>query len=138
MLYPGKLIYAVLPYPWAARIYIVVHSALAFVAMLVLMRSWGTSWVGSGLSALAYAFGAPILFQYCNIIYLVGAAWLPLGVHAVDRWLRLGRYWGVLELAIVLSMQVLGGDPQVAYLLGSQAAPMRSCSISAVDDSTRT
>ena len=32
-----------------------------------------------------------ILFQYCNIIYLVGAAWLPLGIHAVDRWVRLGR-----------------------------------------------
>ena len=74
--------------------------------------------VWSALSALAYAFGAPILFQYCNVIYLVGAAWLPLGVHAVDRWVRLGRRWGLLELAVVLSMQVLGGDPQAAYLLG--------------------
>jgi hypothetical protein len=118
VLYPGKLIYAAMPYPWAARIYIVVHSALAFVAMLVLMRSWGTSWIGSGLSALGYAYGAPILFQYCNVIYLVGAAWLPLGVHAVDRWLRLGRRWGLWELAVVLSMLVLGGDPEVAYVLG--------------------
>jgi hypothetical protein len=118
VLYPGKLIYAALPYPWAARVYIVLHSALAFVAMLVLMRSWGTSWIGSGLSALGYAFGGPILFQYCNVIYLVGAAWLPLGIHAVDRWLRLGRTWGLWELAVVLSMLVLGGDPEVAYLLG--------------------
>ena len=100
------------------RVYIVAHSALAFFAMLLLMRSWGTTWFGSSLSALAYAFGAPILFQYCNVIYLIGAAWLPLGVHAVDRWARLGRRWGLLELAIVLSMQTLGGDPQVAYLLG--------------------
>ena len=82
------------------------------------MRGWGTTWFGSSLSALAYAFGAPILFQYCNIIYLIGAAWLPLGVHAVDRWVRLGRRWGLLGLAIVLSMQTLGGDPQAAYLLG--------------------
>ena len=118
VLYPGKLVFAVLPYAWAARIYIVAHSALAFLTMLVLMRSWGTSWFGSALSALAYAFGAPILFQYCNIIYLIGAAWLPLGIHAVDRWVRLGRRWGLLELAIVLSMQMLGGDPQAAYLLG--------------------
>ena len=29
-----------------------------------------------------------------------------------------GRRWGLLELAIVLSMQMLGGDPQAAYLLG--------------------
>ena len=118
VLYPGKLVFAILPYAWAARVYVVVHTALAFVAMLVLMRSWRTSWVGSALGALSYAFGAPILFQYSNVIYLVGAAWLPLGFHAVDRWVRLGRRWGLVELAIVLAMQTLGGDPQSAYLLG--------------------
>ena len=118
VLYPGKLIFAIMPYAWGARIYIVVHSALAFLNMLILMRSWGTSWFGSALSALSYAFGAPVLFQYCNVIFLIGAAWLPLGLHAVDQWVRLGRRWGVLELAIVLSMQTLGGDPQGAYLLG--------------------
>jgi Bacterial membrane protein YfhO len=121
VLYPGKLVFAVLPYAWGARVYIVAHSALAFLGMLVLMRGWGITWFGSALSAFAYAFGAPILFQYCNVIYLVGAAWLPLGVHAVDRWVRLGRPWGLLALAVVLSMQVLGGDPQVGYLLGLAA-----------------
>lgn len=118
VLYPGKLIYAVLPYPLAARVYIVAHAALAFLAMLITARAWGVSWVGSGLAALTYAFGAPILFQYCNIIYLVGAAWLPLGFLAVDRWLTAGSRWALLGLAVVLAMQVLGGDPQAAYLLG--------------------
>jgi hypothetical protein len=90
VLYPGKLVFAILPYAWGARAYILAHSALAFLSMLVLMRSWGTSWIGSALSAMAYAFGGPVLFQYSNIIYLIGAAWLPLGLHAVDRWVRLG------------------------------------------------
>ena len=120
--YPGKLVFAVLPYAWGARIYIVMHTALAFGAMLVLLRSWGISWAGSGLGALSYTFGAPILFQYCNVIFLVGAAWLPLGMRAVDRWVRLGRLWGLWELAAVLAMQVLGGDPQAAYLLGLAGA----------------
>src|SRR4051812_13479261 len=97
VLYPGKVIYGVLPYAWGARIYTVAHTMLAFAAMLALMRNWGTSWTGSTVSALAYAFGAPILFQYCNIIFLVGAAWTPLGFHAVDRWLRLGLRVGLLE-----------------------------------------
>jgi hypothetical protein len=122
VLYPGKLVFAVLPYAWGARIYIVMHTALAFVAMVVLLRSWGISGSGTGLGALSYAFGAPILFQYCNVIYLVGAAWLPMGIHAVDRWLRLGRRWGLWELAAALAMQVLGGDPQGAYLLGLAGA----------------
>ncbi len=118
VLYPGKILLAMMPYAWGARAYVMAHTALAFLAMLILMRSWQTSWVGSALSGLSYSFGTPILFQYSNIIYLVGAAWLPLGFYAVDRWVRLGRRRGLVELAIVLAMQTLGGDPQSAYLLG--------------------
>lgn len=118
VLYPGKIIYALFPYAWGARLYIVAHVVLAFGSMMALMRSWRASWTAAGLSALAYAFSGPILFQYCNVIYLVGAAWLPLGFLAVDRWARLGSHRALLGLAFVLAMQTLGGDPQVAYLLG--------------------
>ena len=121
VLYPGKLIYALVSYPWAARLYIVMHAGLAFVGMLITLRAWDVGWIGSGLGALSYAFGAPILFQYCNIIYLVGAAWLPLGFLTVDSWLRKGSHAALLGLAVVLSMQILGGDPQSAYLLGLSA-----------------
>jgi hypothetical protein len=123
VLYPPKLIFALCPYPIAARAYVILHSALAFCFMLLLMRAWNTSLVGSAISSLAYAFGAPILFQYCNVIYLIGAAWLPLGFLAVDQWLRLGRRFALLLLSLVLAMQVLGGDPQTAYLLGLAAIP---------------
>ena len=42
VLYPGKVVFAVLPYAWGARAYILAHSALAFArSMLVLMRAWG-------------------------------------------------------------------------------------------------
>lgn len=118
VLYPGKILYALFPYAWGARLYIIAHVVLAFGAMMSLMRSWRASWAAAGLSALAYAFSGPILFQYCNVIYLVGAAWLPLGFLAVDRWIRLGSRWALLGLAFILAMQTLGGDPQAAYLLG--------------------
>ena len=55
------------------------------------------------------------------MIFLVGAAWLPLGLLAADRWVRLGRRRGLLGLAVVLAMQALGGDPETAYLLGLAA-----------------
>jgi len=114
VLYPGKILYAMFPYPLAARLYIVAHTILAFAAMWVLLRSWRASAVASALAALGYAFGAPVLFQYCNVIYLVGAAWTPLGFHAADRWLRLGHRSGLIELAVVLALLVLGGDPESA------------------------
>ena len=118
VLYPGQLIYRALPYAWGARIYTVAHTLLAFAGMYRLMRGWETSRTGSGLAALSYAFGAPILFQYCNIIYLVGAAWTPWGMGAIDRWARLGRRRSCLGLGVVLAMQTLGGDPESSYILG--------------------
>ncbi|WP_406699766.1 hypothetical protein V5E97_13015 [Singulisphaera sp. Ch08] len=118
VLYPGKILYAVFPYAWGARLYVIAHTILAFVAMLALMRSWGTSWTGSTVSALSYAFAAPILFQYCNIIFLVGAAWTPLGFRAADRWVRRGERMALLQLAVILAMQTLGGDPQSTYITG--------------------
>src|SRR5262249_14315505 len=78
VLYPGKLIFALLPYAWASRVYVIAHTGLAWLAMLVLMRSWGAGAVGSAIAAVAYAFAGPVLFQSSNVIYLVGAAWLPL------------------------------------------------------------
>jgi len=63
--------------------------------------------VGSSLGAIAYAFGAPVLGLYCNVIYLVGAAWAPLGLLAVDSLVRLKQHRAVLELATVLALQVL-------------------------------
>lgn len=118
VLYPGKFVFAVTPYPLGARLYVIGHTLLALATMAVLLRSWGLSATATTLGALAYGFGAPVLFQYCNIIYLVGAAWMPLGFHALDQWLRHGRRWAVLELAVVLAMETLGGDPEEAYLTG--------------------
>ena len=117
VLYPGKLIYSLLPYAWGARVYILAHQLLAVAGMYALMRRWRTGRAGSGIAALGYAFGAPILFQYCNVIFLVGAAWVPWAFRAVDRWLCGGHRWAPAELAAILAMQTLGGDPQAAYVV---------------------
>jgi hypothetical protein len=114
--YPGKICFALLPYPWSMRLYVVGHELLAFGAMLALAQSLGISFTGAVLAGLCYAFGGPVLSDYFNVIYLVGAAWLPLGFMAADRWLRLGRRPALVGMALVLSMQVLGGDPESAYL----------------------
>ncbi len=68
------------------------------------------------LGGLGYAFGAPVLLQHGNVIFLVGAAWVPWGLRAIDRQLRLRKPCGMAELAVVLALQVLGGDPEAAYL----------------------
>ena len=121
VLYPGKLVYRILPYPLAARAYILLHMAIALAGMIALARSLGIGGVGSVLAGIGYAFGVPVSFQYCNVIFLVGAAWLPWAFRAIDAWVRRGNVRGIAGLAIVLALQVLGGDPQAAYLEGLSA-----------------
>ena len=48
----------------------------------------------------------------------MGAAWVPFGFAAMDRWLRTGHRPSLAVLGAVLAMQTLGGDPEAAYLTG--------------------
>src|SRR5262249_35520974 len=118
VLYPGKIVFALLEPTVADRSYVVGHTLLAFVAQFLLLRSWRLSAVGSAPRAVGYAFGGPVLFQGSNVIYLVGAAWAPLGLLAVDRWVRRRDRRALPGLAVVLAMETLGGDPETAYLTG--------------------
>ncbi len=122
VLYPGKALYAVLPYAWATRLYMIAHTIIAFLGMLILGRSCGISPTGSCLAGLSYAFGAPILLLYSSVIFVVGAAWIPWGLCAIDRLVRHGRRRGAAELAAVLALQVLDGDAEAAYLTAACGA----------------
>jgi hypothetical protein len=114
--YPGKILFALFAYPWATRLYTIAHVVIAWAGMFALARAWRLSSTAASLSAMAYAFGAPVLFQYSNIIFLVGAAWVPWGFLALEWLFHQKRRTGLLGLAIVLALQVLGGDPEAAYL----------------------
>ena len=116
VLYPGKLLYAVVPYSQAARYYIIAHTIVALMGMRALARRLGMSGSAASLAAFSYAFGAPVLSQHSNVIYLVGAAWVPWGFRAIHRLGDPGTRWASIELSIVLALQVLGGDPESAYL----------------------
>ncbi len=122
VLYPGKLVFAAVVYPWAMRLYVIGHVVLAVATMAGLARSVGTSRAGATIAGLAYGFGGPVLFQYSNLIFLVGAAWAPFALRGAVRLLVDGRPIGGVELAAGLALQVLGGDPLTAFLTGLAAA----------------
>ncbi len=120
--YPGKLVFLV-PCDFQLRLhlYIVSHVILAAGATYQVTRRWGCSRHAASLAAVCYALGGNVLFQSCNVVFLVGAAWLPWAVQATDQLLRhrsLPAAWG---LGAVLALMTLGGDPQMAYhvLLGA-------------------
>ena len=121
--YPGKLLF-LLPLDFASKykLYVAGHVLLAAAAAYCLARQWRTSRFGAGLCAVSYAFGGNVLFQYCNVVFLVGAAWLPLALAAAHRMLVARSLRWSLALAVVLALMALGGDPQMAYQAGLLAA----------------
>jgi hypothetical protein len=114
--YPGKLIF-VLPLDFTTKYnwYVAGHVLLAAWGVYRLARHWGASAPAAALGALAYAFSGTVMFQYCNVVFLIGAAWLPLAVLAADRLLTRRRGIDLPITAVVWAMMVLGGDPQAAY-----------------------
>lgn len=116
LFYPGKLMFA-LPLDYTLRYngYIVTHVALAAWGAYRLARHWGASVAAAAIASLSYAFGGSVLFQTCNVIFLIGAAWLPWALLAADQMLAQRRVAWVVLFGAVLALMVTGGDPQMAY-----------------------
>ncbi|MDX2038352.1 MAG: hypothetical protein SFX72_17005 [Isosphaeraceae bacterium] len=116
LFYPVRLITRGLSFGFVERIDILGHLALAAFSAYRLARALGTGHLSACAGASIYALSGPILFQTCNIIFLRGAAWLPLAWEGAHVWVSERRIRGAILLAVASAMQVLGGDPQGAYL----------------------
>jgi hypothetical protein len=114
--YPGQLIFF-LPFGFPAcyKIYIVGHALLAAATSYRLARAWRLSPEASSLVALAFACSGSVLYQYCNIVFLVGAAWIPLVFLEADRMFGRRSFKHAAGCGLVLALMTLGGDPQTAY-----------------------
>ena len=114
--YPGKVL---LVLPWGfglgMRMYVVLHLALAYGGMFWAARSWNCSRAASILAALTYTFCGPVLSYHANIIFLVGAAWLPFALVSGWSLARRPALPAGLGLSCSLAMMILGGDAQLAY-----------------------
>jgi hypothetical protein len=115
LFYPGKLVFALpLDFTLRYKLFVVGHVVLAAIGSYRLARSWQSSRPAAAVSAIAYACGGNVVFQYCNVVFLVGAAWLPFAALAAERMLTCRSWRWSLALAAVLAMMILGGDPQMA------------------------
>ncbi len=118
--YPGKLIFwfRFLSYESRYGIYLAIHVLIAAVSCYWFARRMGCQQGGAAFAAISYAFGGSVLFQVCNVIYLVGAAWLPAALGCL--WLMFRRRsiaWAVAG-GVCCALIVLGGDPQLVYNIG--------------------
>ncbi|MEA1950089.1 MAG: hypothetical protein U9N87_01805, partial [Planctomycetota bacterium] len=117
--YPGKIIFFLpVGFDWAYRLYVLGHLALAAFWSYRLARHWHASIEAAGVCAISYAFCGNVLLQHANVIFLVGAAWLPAAMLATDNMLVRRKLRYAVALGVVLALMTLGGDPQMAYNAG--------------------
>jgi len=116
VLYPGKLVFAMpTSFGFCLTVYVLAHLLLAGWAAYVFSRELRANQNAAILAGLCYELSGQVLFQYCNLIYLVGAAWLPwalLFVYRIGNGKKTSQ--SVVGLSIVLCLMVLGGEPQMA------------------------
>jgi hypothetical protein len=91
------------------------HYFLAFVFTWMYARAIGLSPWSSGLTALAfvYAWFPP---RCCWEWAIVGGAWIPAAFWCVERFLTTGRWKFLFGLTGVLSLQLLAGHFNLAFL----------------------
>jgi len=121
--YPGLLVFWLpLGFSTCYKLYVVGHVGLAAGIAYWVARSWRASVPAAGLCGMAYALAGHVVFQYANVVYLVGAAWLPLALGASARMLARRSFGWAAVLGVALALMVLGGDPQGAYHAGLLSA----------------
>lgn len=115
--YPVKLIFFLpFSYPLLFNIYHLFHYVLCLLGMYYLMISWHFSRKASLFSAMVYTFCGPVLILNTNVIFLVGASWLPLFIKTGGDLLREKRWIKIISPSLILSMMILGGDPEMGVL----------------------
>ncbi|MDO4587995.1 MAG: hypothetical protein Q4C95_11980 [Planctomycetia bacterium] len=149
--YPGKIIFflyslKLATYGFCFKWFILLHFILAWATMFHFMKFWTKSASSAFVASISYVFSGCLLFQYSNVVFLVGAAWFPLAIHWGAKWIQLFRFQSIrmllgksskekqitknnpsesiqvsrqvfylLGFSFVLTMMILGGEPQAAY-----------------------
>jgi len=117
--YPGKLIF-MLPFAFSTClvVYTALHLLVAAYTTFRAARYLKATALASIIAALSFSLGGAVLSQHANIIFLVSAAWLPLGLlYGLQLIRNENRSRACVLLSICLALMLLGGDPQAVVHL---------------------
>lgn len=123
--YPLTWLILLPSFDFGFRLEIVLHVAIALLAMYALLRSMELGVRAAFLGAVAWGLGG-LYLSYVNLLpYLFCAAWLPLTCLYARRFLLRGSRRDFARAALFLGLQLLVGEPttlmQTALLLGAYA-----------------
>jgi len=114
-LYPLNFIFLLFPVERAIGYSVLLHLALAGLAMYAYAGRLGLTKGGRVLAALAFAFGGYIVARVNFLTMICAIAWLPLAMWAGDLLGRKPTLRRAVVLAAVLALQFLAGHIQLWY-----------------------
>jgi hypothetical protein len=114
-LYPGSLIYLLLPLPWSLGFFCLLHLALGGAGMFALARRWVGNDFAAGVAAMAFVFCGTTFSSLMWPNYTVALGWMPWVILLVERSSREGGRW-LIGAAIGAAMQLLSGVPELVSL----------------------
>ncbi|MEI7729627.1 MAG: YfhO family protein [Verrucomicrobiota bacterium] len=114
-LYPGSLIYLLLPLPWSLSFFCFLHLVLGGVGMFLLARRWTKHTYAAGLAGCAFVFNGVTFSCLLWPNYLVALGWMPWVVLTAEEALKTGGR-RILWAGVVAALQLLAGVPELAVL----------------------
>ncbi|MAI34459.1 MAG: hypothetical protein CMM07_22680 [Rhodopirellula sp.] len=119
VLYPLRYLIFSLPIATGTAMawYVAMHLIIASLAARLLALWAGCRPLGVAIASLLYPLSGSVLFLYTNPPFLVGAAWLPIGLGAMLFCGAGRRHFRIVVGGIAMAMMILGGDPQAALHL---------------------
>jgi hypothetical protein len=115
VLYPGSLIYLLLPLPWSMNWFMFAHMFLAAAGMYALARRWTNDRFAASAAGLIFAWNGLTLHVLMWPNNMAALGWMPWVVLALERaWREGGRR--VFVGALVGAMQMLTGAPEIILL----------------------
>ncbi|MCA9130528.1 MAG: hypothetical protein KDB22_25745 [Planctomycetales bacterium] len=116
--YPLRVLYF-LPGSVAQRfaVYIMIHLLVAACGMRCAAAQLGCRVHSAWLAGTCFSLSCPVVFQHCNLVYLVGASWIGFAMAALINRVRQSQSSHLLSclgFSAATSMMLLGGDPHSA------------------------
>jgi len=112
VLYPGSLIYLLLPLPWSLNAFCLIHLFVAGLAMYFLANRWVGSQLAAAVAGLAFAFNGLSLNCLMWPNNIAALSLMPLVVLFAERaWREGGRT--LVWSALIGATQMLSGAPEI-------------------------
>ncbi len=127
VLYPPQLLYFILPFPVAWNWTIVGHFFFAGISLYVFLRYLQVSREGSLVGGVVFMLSGYLLSIHSLLSHLLAVPWVPLVVMFFLRYCSSGDMKQGVFCALLLSMEILAGAPEIA-LVNIFALVCLSCS----------